>query len=193
MFIFAGWNVHSQIAPAEIQVRYCIVNTKVEKIFFSTLIWIDNPLWYGLCVSKSMFFLSLCISKHLLIIMYSNDTGSLRLVVISQFSLVFLGCRLTKCLLDRCEHVKVGEWTHFAVGATGSYPSLYKMFYWAENKYGVWCWDDMPLGSTACLPPTQAFELQEGRGAVTGPLGLITERESGFLSPLFTPSSLPST
>lgn len=35
------------------------------------------------------------------------------------------------------------------------------------------------------LPPTRAFELQEGRGAVTGPLRLIAEREAGFL---FLPS-----
>lgn len=45
------------------------------------------------------------------------------------------------------------------------------------------------------LPPTHAFELQEGRGAVTGPLRLIAEREAGFffLPSLPTPPSAPLT
>jgi len=53
----------------------------------------------------------------------------------------------------------------------------------------------LPPGSTTSLPPTQAFELQEGRGAVTDPLRLIAKGEAGILFLLSLPPvhHLPNT
>lgn len=56
-------------------------------------------------------------------------------------------------------------------------------------------WLASRLNSVSTSPsPTQAFELQEGRGAVTGPLRLIAEREAVFLPlSLSPPPSAPFT
>lgn len=94
-----------------------------------------------------------------------------------------LGLRPVGCPLDWCEDVKVKVKVEAAcLGSNRGSPPVYKVFYWTENKYVVWCWDGLPAGSIACLPPTQAFELQEGWGAVTGPLRLIAERQASSSS-----------